>query len=280
VHGKVVVISGATSGIGQVAAVQLAAQGARLVLVARSKARAEEMLRRLREIGAGMEHRAYYADLSVLEEVRRVAAAIAAAEPRIDVLVNNAGAVFSRRRVTVDGLEMTFALNHMSYFLLAHGLCERLYAASGARVVNVASEAHRRADVDFSDLQAERGLYMPFKVYGRTKLCNILFTRALARRWADKGVAVNCLHPGFVNTRFGDESGGWYAYAVWLAKRFAIPPEEGARTLIYLASSSDVANVSGGYFYKCAPKAPSAQASDDAAAERLWRESERIAALT
>jgi NAD(P)-dependent dehydrogenase (short-subunit alcohol dehydrogenase family) len=277
-HGKVIVITGATSGIGQVAAERLAGMGARLVLVARDQVRGRAMLARMRERAPGIVHSIHYADLSRLFEMRRAAAEIAAAESRIDVLINNAGALFSSRQVTEDGLERTFATNHMAYVVLTHGLRERLIASAPARVVNTASNAHERARLDFDDLQSAHG-YRGFKVYGRSKLCNILYTRELARRWAGTGVTANCLHPGFVATRFADQSGGLFSYIVRMAKTFAISPEKGADTIVYLASSSEVAHVSGGYFYKCRPVTPSKEAQDDAAAKRLWLESTRLGGL-
>ena len=277
-QGKVVVITGATSGIGQVAAERLAGMGARMVLVARDKARGEAALVRLRQRAPGAAHSIHYADLSRLVEMKRVAAEIAAAEPRIDVLINNAGALFGSRHVTEDGLELTFALNHMAYFVLTHGLRDRLLASAPARVVNTASNAHRRARLDFDDLQSAHG-YSGFKAYGRSKLANILFTRELARRLAGTGVTANCLHPGFVATRFGDQTGGLLSYAVRMAKIFAISAEEGAETLVYLASAPEVANVSGAYFYKCRPATPTKEAQNDAAAQRLWSETAKLAGL-
>ena len=277
-HGKVIVITGATSGIGQVAAERLAGMGARLVLVARDQVRGRAMLARMRERAPGIVHSIHYADLSRLFEMKRVAAEIAAAESRIDVLINNAGALFTSRQVTEDGLERTFATNHMAYVVLTHGLRERLMASAPARVINTASNAHKRARLDFDDLQSAHG-YRGFKVYGRSKLCNILYTRELARRWAGTGVTANCLHPGFVATRFADQSGGLFSYIVRMAKTFAISPEKGADTIVYLASSSEVAHVSGGYFYKCRPVTPSKEAQDDAAAKRLWLESTRLGGL-
>jgi NAD(P)-dependent dehydrogenase (short-subunit alcohol dehydrogenase family) len=279
-HGKVVVISGGTSGIGEVAAERLAGLGARLVLVARDRARGEATLARLRARGPGVAHVAHYADLSLIADTKRVAAEIAAAEPRIDVLINNAGAMFGRRLVTADGLELTFATNHMSYFLLTHGLRERLLASAPARVVNTSSAAHRRADLDFDDLQSTRG-YRGFMAYSRSKLCNILYTRELARRSAGTGVTANCLHPGFVATRFGDASGGFFSYVVRASKPvFAISSEKGAETLVYLASSPEVATISGGYFYQCQLATPTRAAQDDAAARRLWAETARLAGLS
>jgi retinol dehydrogenase 12 len=278
-QGKVVVITGATSGIGQVAAEKLAAMGARIVMVARNRARAEATLTRLKKDSPNQEHTVHYADLSLLKEMKRVAAEIAAAEPRIDVLINNAGAIFGSRRLTADGLELTFALNHVAYFVVTHGLRDRLLASAPARVVNTASDAHRGNRLDFDDLQSARD-YSAFKVYGRTKLCNVLFTRELARRLQGTGVTANSFHPGFVNTRFGDESGGAHAYGIRLAKAFALSPEKGAETLIYLASSPEVEKVTGEYFYKCRPTPPSREAQDDAVARRLWEETARLAGVS
>jgi len=277
-QGKVVVITGATSGIGQVAAERLAALGARMVLVTRDRRRGEAALARLRERAPGVAHRLHYADLSRLAEVKRAAAEIASAEPHIDVLINNAGAMYSSRVVTEDGLELTFATNHVSYVVMTHGLRERLMAAAPARVVNTASDAHKGAVLDFADLQSAKS-YRGFKVYGRSKLCNILYTRELARRWAGTGVTANCLHPGFVATRFGDQSGGLLSYGVRVAKMFAISPEKGADTLVYLAASPEVATASGDYFYKCRPVTPSKEARDDAAAQKLWVETARLAGI-
>lgn len=291
-QGKVVVLTGGTSGIGQVAAERLAGMGARIVLVARDKARGEVALERLRERSPGCAHSIHYADLSRLAQMKHVAAQIAAAEPRVDVLINNAGAMFNSRHVTEDGLELTFATNHVAYFVLAHGLRERLLASAPARVVNTSSDAHKAATLDFNDLQSEKGYHLAvkewlgvggasgFKVYARSKLANILLTRELARRLSGTGVTANCFHPGFVATRFGDESGGWVSYMIRFWKKIiAISPEKGAETMIYLASSPKVANVSGGYFYKCRPAAPTKEAQDDAAARRLWVETARLAGI-
>lgn len=278
-QGKVVVITGATSGIGLVAAEHLARMGARLVLIARDKVRGEGTLESLRKLGPHVSHTIHYADLSRIREMKRVAAEVAAAEPRIDVVINNAGALFSSRTVTEDGLELTFATNHVSYFVVTHGLRERLLATKGARVINTASDAHEGKKLDFNDLQAANG-YQGFKVYGRSKLCNILFTRELARRLQGTGVTANSLHPGFVNTRFGDQSGGLLSLGVRIAKTFAISVEKGAETLVYLASSDEVKDVSGAYFYKCRVAKPSKEAQDDEAAVRLWKESARVAGIT
>ena len=279
IEGKLYVITGATSGIGLAAAERLAAMGARLLLVGRDKARGEAALGRIRRAAPQASAAIRYADLSDLDAMKRLAAEIAAAEPRIDVLVNNAGAMFTRRSVTKDGLERTFALNHLSYFVLANLLRGPLAAAAPSRIVNVASEAHRGNRLDFDDLQAVQH-YRGFTVYGRSKLANILFTRELARRLAGSGITANCLHPGFVASRFGDNNSGLAGLAIGLAKRFAaIRPEQGAETVIYLAAAAEVAGKSGGYYDKCREREPSAAAQDDAAARRLWAESAEFAGL-
>lgn len=276
-RGKTVVVTGATAGIGRVACERLAAMGASLALVARDRRRAEALAAELARAGAPSLS-VYVADLSRLSEVRRVAVELASL-PRIDVLLNNAGAIFNRREQTADGFERTFALNHLAYFTLTDFLRDRLKASAPARVVNVASEAHRGASLAFDDLQTMRG-YSGWLAYKRSKLCNILFTRALARRLAGSGVTANALHPGFVATNFGNNNSGVFRFGVGIAKRFmAIPPAEGAKTPVYLASAPEVANLSGLYFDKCAAREPSAEAQDDETAERLWHESVRMAAI-
>ena len=275
---KIVVITGGTSGIGEVAAERLAHMGARIILVARDRSRGERSLARLRDQAPNLAHTVHYADLTRISEMKRVAAEIAEAEPRIDVLINNAGALFGARRLTEDGLESTFALNHMAYFVVTAGLLPRLSASAPARVVNTASAAHQGASLDLDDLQSEKS-FAAMKAYGRSKLCNILFTRELARRLEGAGVTANCLHPGFVATRIANESGGLISRFAGLAKLFAISPEEGADTVIYLASSPAVAARTGQYFYKRRPIAPSQAAQDDKAAFSLWERSAALAGI-
>jgi len=275
-QGKTVVVTGATSGIGEVAAIELARMGARIVFVARNPLRRDTTLTRLMVANDKVKHAAYLADLSRLSEMKRVAGEIAAVEPKIDVLINNAGAIFARRETTPDGLEMTFATNHLAYFVVTNLLLERLKAASGARIVSTSSGAHKSGKLDFDDLQSEKR-YTGFGAYGASKLCNVLFTRELARRLSGTGITATCLHPSFVATRFGDNNEGVWAFGVGIAKRFgAISVEEGAKTIVYLASSPEVAGQSGGYYYKCAPETPSVAAQNDADAKRLWEVSARI----
>lgn len=278
-RGKTVVITGGTSGIGEIAAETLAKMGARIVLVARDKSRAERILSRLCN-GAtpSVAHSVCFADLTRLADMKRVAMEIAHRESRIDVLINNAGALFGTHRLTEDGLEYTFALNHMAYFVLAAGLRERLIASRPARVINTASASHQRATLDFDDLQSVHS-FGAVKAYGRSKLCNILFTRELARRLRGTGVTANCLHPGFAATRIGDQSGGLISYLTRFAKILALSPAKGAETMVYLASSPEAAGFTGQYLYKCAPITPSLSAQDDRSASLLWQRSASFAGM-
>ena len=266
---KTIVITGGTSGIGLAGARELARQGHRIVLVARDPARAESALRQLRRANPDAQHALHLADLSRLDEMKRVGAAIAATEPRVDVLVNNAGALFDRRE-EVEGFEKTFALDHLSYFVLTDALLPSLKAAAPSRVVSTSSEGHRFAVLDFGDLQARRG-YKGWVAYCRAKLANVLFTRELSRRLAGTGVTATCFHPGFVASRFGDETGGSLRPLFGLAKSlFAVSPEKGADTLVWLATSPEVEGRSGGYYSKRKPTKASRAGLDDAAARRLW----------
>lgn len=276
-QGKTIVVTGGTSGIGEVAATRLAGQGARIVLVARDRARADATLTKLKAANASAAHTVHFADLSSIAEMKRVAGEIAAAEPAIDVLINNAGAVFTTREESVDGLEMTFAVNHMAYFVVTDVLLPNLKATPGARIVSTASTAHSAGRIDFDDLQLRKS-YGTFRAYGTSKLMNILFTRELARRLEGSGVTANCLHPGGVATRFGSNNSGFLAVVFKVAiSLVGISPEKGAQTIIHLASSPDVATISGEYFYKCKIAEPTAAAQNDADAKRLWDVSAKLA---
>ncbi len=279
---KVVVLTGGTSGIGEAAATKLASMGARLVLVARDASRAEATLKRLQKVSPGIAqatavHTAHLADLSLAAETRRVAREIAAAESRIDVLINNAGLISAKRQVTAEGYELTLATNHLAYFVLTHGLLPRLLDSAPARIVNTASEVHRGAKLDFSDLQSERG-YSGFVAYAKSKLANVLFANELARRLSGSGVTASSLHPGAVASRFGIPragEGGDPSSARFLSAH-GISPEEGAETIVYLASSPDAAQASGQYFNQCRAVTPSKEAQNRAVALKLWEESERL----
>ncbi|MEI9914734.1 MAG: SDR family oxidoreductase [Methylovirgula sp.] len=270
-QGKTVVITGATSGIGEVAALVLAGKGARIVFTARDRNRGEATLAKLDTKAPGLSHKVHYADLSLVAEMKRVAAEIAASEPRVDVLINNAGAAFAQRQVTAEGFELTFALNHLSYFVITAGLRERLLGSTPARIVSTSSTAHSGMKIDLGDLQMKNG-YSSLKAYGRSKLENILFTRELARRLRGTGLTANCLHPGVVATRFGHESGGMMQPFLKALQLFAISPAKGAETIVYLASSPDVANVTGEYFVKNKITKTSAAAQDMGVAAALWAE--------
>ncbi len=278
VVGKTIVATGATSGIGEVAACELAKLGARIVFTARDRERAAATMAKLRSANSSADHKMHLADLSSLTGMKRVANEIALNESRIDVLINNAGAVFLSRKVSVDGLEMTFATNHMAYFVVTNILLDRLKATPGARIVSTASDAHRSGKLDFADLQSEKS-YSSFRVYGTTKLENILFTRELSRRLQGTGVTANCLHPGFVGTRFG-QNNATNIFLKGLSRTimsFGIEPEEGAKTIIYLASAVEVEGKSGSYYYKCKIERPTAMAQSDDDARRLWDVSAKIA---
>ena len=274
--GQTVVVTGATSGIGQAAALNLAKQGARIVFVARSVAKAEAMLGNLKQANPDAAHDWVQADLATIGAMQAAGAALAAKAPRIDVLVNNAGAIFDHREITADGLEMTFAVNHMAYFVITEALRPNLNP-TGARIVSTSSVGHQFGKLDFNDLQSAHG-YSAMGAYGRSKLCNIIWTRELARRLGGTGVTANCFHPGGVSTGFGANTTGAIKLLVGLASRFMITPAQGADTLIWLASAPEVAGRTGGYWFKRKLTEPSAAARDPVAGAKLWVGSERIAA--
>jgi NAD(P)-dependent dehydrogenase (short-subunit alcohol dehydrogenase family) len=270
--GKVVVITGATNGIGEAAALELARQGARLALVGRSAERAAAAVERIRRLSGNTQVAGYSADLASQGEVRRLAAELRRDLPRLDVLANNAGAFYTRRQLSPDGLELTFALNHLAYFLLTGLLLDLLKDSAPARVVNVSSAMHRSAPLDFADLQSENA-YDGWMAYGRSKLCNLYFTYELAHRLEGSQVTANALHPGFVATHFGLEQRDGPPHAVTGGR---IPTAEGADTLVYLASSPEVQGVSGKYFDQRRAVASSEASYDRAAAHRLWEISARL----
>jgi NAD(P)-dependent dehydrogenase (short-subunit alcohol dehydrogenase family) len=279
-QGRVCVLTGATQGIGRAAAESLLTTGVELVLVSRDLTRLQTLASDLRLRAPEAKVGVVAGDLSRMLEVRRVGAEIRARHHKVDLLLNNAGAVFARREVTVEGLERTFALNHLAYFLLTQELLPVLREAPAARVVNVASDAHRPARLDLDDLQYERTPYSAFGAYGRTKLMNILFTREQARRVEGSPITVNAMHPGFVRSGFGQNNPGFFGGIIALGQvLFARTPKRGARTLVWLATSPEVAGVSGKYFVDEHEATPSAAARDDATAHRLWEESERLAGL-
>jgi NAD(P)-dependent dehydrogenase (short-subunit alcohol dehydrogenase family) len=279
--GKVCMVTGANSGIGKITALELAKQGATVVMVCRSRERGEAAQQEILTESGNDKVDLLLADLSSMASARSMVAAFKAKYDRLDVLVNNAGALFSEWKESADGLEMTFALNHMGYFVPTVLLLDTLKASAPARIINVSSDAHRTGRVDFDDLQSKRR-YSSFPAYAKSKLENVLFTVELARRLEGTDVTVNALHPGFVRTNFGGNSTGngivTFLFRL-LIKFFAISPEQGAETSIYLATSPEVEGVTGKYFDKKKAVEPASQAKNVEAARRLWEESERIAGV-
>ncbi|MEK7476551.1 MAG: SDR family oxidoreductase [Candidatus Coatesbacteria bacterium] len=275
--GKTIVVTGASSGVGQATARELALLGARVVMINRGGPKADATLKELQKALGPDRVEMLTGDLSSQTSVREVAAKFLESHDRLDVLVNNAGMIFPSREVTFDGLERTFALNHLGYFLLTELLLDLLKKSAPARIVNVASEAHRMVKgMNFDDLQSAKS-YHPWNAYGQSKLANILFTRELARRLEGTGVTANSLHPGFVSTGFGRDLTGMHRFVLGLLRPFAmISPQQGARTPVYLASSPQVEGLSGRYYIKRRPASPSPAARDDAAARRLWEVSVQL----
>jgi NAD(P)-dependent dehydrogenase (short-subunit alcohol dehydrogenase family) len=266
-----VVLTGATRGIGQAAALALAKQGVELALVGRERERVASVAEEARAAGAGSVAQ-YTADLALMSEVRELAAELREHHRTIDVLANNAGAVFSSYEQTSEGLERTFALNHLAPFLLTELLRDRL---AGGRVVTTASDAHKAGRLDLEDLQSEHG-YSAMRVYGTSKLCNIMFTRELARRAPE--LKANCFHPGVVRTGFGKNDGGLIKLALSVAGPFLRSPSTGARSLVWLATDPAAAELDGEYVRDEKVITPSAQACDDVLAAALWEKSEQLLA--
>jgi retinol dehydrogenase 12 len=272
-QGKVCVVTGATSGIGKAAATALARLGAQVLLVGRDRDRTEAAATEIGSTSA-LPPAVEIADLASMEQVRALAGHLAALE-RIDVLINNAGLVLGEHRVTPDGFEHVFAVNHLAPFLLTNLLVPKLTASAPARVITVTSDAHSAASLDLDDPNLEHG-WDSWRSYANSKLANILFTRELARRLHGTGVTANCAHPGVVRTGFGREARPLLRFGVTLARPFLLSPERGADTIVYLASSPDVAGETGGYYVKRQRREPSAAARDDAAARKLWEISEKM----
>ena len=277
--GKTVVVTGANSGIGLEAARALARMGARVVLVCRSAERGEEARADIAASTGSDTVELAIADLSSVADTRRAGRDLAERLGRLDVLVNNAGAMHVSRAVTVDGYERTFATNHLGYFALTHELLPLLKASAPSRIVNVSSRASERAAINFDDVHLHRG-YAAMRAYGQSKLANVLFTYELARRLEGTGVTANCLHPGVVRTGFGKNSdgalGSAFAGVMRVASLFFIGAERGAETTVYLASSPEVEGVTGKYFARKAERQSSAASHDHDAARRLWELSEQM----
>jgi retinol dehydrogenase 14 len=276
--GKTVLITGGTSGIGKATAVALAAMDANVVITGRNAERGEAAVEEIKDRSHSDSVELMLADLSVQSEVRRLAETFLARHDRLDVLANNAGLVQSKRTETLDGIETTLAINHLAPFLLTNLLLDRLKESAPSRVVTVSSEAQRWGSMDFGDLQSRRR-YRGFPVYGMTKLANIMFTYELAERLKEKGVTANCLHPGSVGTNFGQDNRGPMALFFRAFKPFMRSPEQGADTLIWLASSPEVDGVSGKYFSDRKEIEAKNIAYDPDARRRLWEVSEDLTGL-
>jgi NAD(P)-dependent dehydrogenase (short-subunit alcohol dehydrogenase family) len=275
-NGKVCLVTGATDGIGKVSARVLAEKGAKVIIVGRNPEKSATVLAELKSSSGNENIDLLMADLAVMQEVRDLAEQVISHYDRLDILLNNAGGYFAKHELTSDGLERTFALNHMSYFLLTNKLMELLKSSAPARIVNVSSDAHYGVDMDFENLNGEQE-YKAWKAYQKSKLANVLFTYELLKK-VPADITVNCLHPGFVATNFGHNIGGFFGPVLKIAQRIsAIDPEEGAKTSIFLCSAPEVKGVSGKYFYKCQPKTSSRESRNMDTGKRLWQISSDIA---
>jgi NAD(P)-dependent dehydrogenase (short-subunit alcohol dehydrogenase family) len=275
---EICMVTGATSGIGAVTARALAEKGATLVVVGRNAEKSEATVNHIRQQTGNPQVEYLVADLSVQTEVRQLAEQFKSRYRHLHVLVNNAGAFFLSRQLSADGLEMTFALNHLGYFLLTYLLLDVLKASAPARIVNVSSNGHRGMKINFEDLQSQ-GRYAAMGAYGQSKLANLLFTYELARRLEGSGVTANALHPGFVATNLAANNGWLARLFLPLVHLFAISPEEGAQTVIYLATSREVEGVTGKYFVDKKPVESSPESYDREAAMRLWQVSAELTGL-
>lgn len=268
-----VLLTGATRGIGQAAAIELARQGVEVALVGRERERVEAVAQAARATGGGAEVHEHVSNLMLMADVHALAQEVRERHKKIDVLANNAGALFASRQQTAEGLEQTFALNHLAPFLLTNLLRDRL---KGGRVVTTASDAHTSGRLDLEDLQSEKS-YSAMRVYGTSKLCNILFTRELAKRAPE--LRVNCFHPGVVRTGFGKNEAGIWKVLTTIGGPFFRSPQRGARSLVWLAVSDEAATLTGEYVQDEKVLAPSAQARDDTLAEGLWEKSAQLVGL-
>ena len=276
---KVCLITGATLGIGQVTAQALAAQGATVVIIARSQTKAEATVQQIKSATGNNLVSYLLADLSSLAAVRKVAQDFKSKFSRLDVFINNAGAINWGRTVTTDGFETTFGVNHLAPFVLTHELIDVIKASAPSRIINVSSSASRGGLIDFDDLQGEKK-YTAMKAYSQSKLANILFSVGLAKRLQGTGVTANALHPGFVSTGFAKNNGPIFRVAMAALSIIALTPEKGAETSIYLATAPEVATITGQYFIKKQIAEPNAAAKDDATIEHLWTMSEQLTGVS
>ncbi len=276
---QTILITGATNGIGLETALGLAKTGAQLILIARDPAKGERVVGDIKAKTGNPAIDLLIADLGRQASIREVATQVLERYPRLDVLVNNAGGVFNPRTTTADGIETTWAVNHLAYFLLTHLLLDRLKTSAPARVVSVSSAAHLGGAINLEDPEFKNGGYTAWGAYSQSKLANILFTKELARRLAGTNVTANCVHPGMVATGFGRQTMGWLSPILNLAMRFGRRPDQGAATSIYLATSPDVAGVTGEYFADLKPARLDPKAKDAELAGKLWALSERYCGI-
>lgn len=276
-EGKVFLVTGATEGIGKAAALDFAKRGATLALVGRNKEKSERVVAEIKAASGNDRIDLLLGDMSKIADARAVADAFRAKHDRLDVLVNNAGAMFLDHKLSDDGIEMTFALNHVGYFVLTTRLLDLLEKTPGARVVSTSSGIHHRGKMDLATIVKRDGK-AGFPAYSDSKLANVLFTRELARRLAPSGVTANCLHPGFVHSGFGKNTPGFFSFLFNVASSLAgRTPEKGAETLIWLATSADAGAYNGEYFFDRKVAKTSRLAKDDALAKGLWELSEKLA---
>lgn len=278
---KNILITGGNAGIGLATAIALAKKGANIYIVSRSKEKAEDALVQIKKESKNESILYFLADLSSQKSIRKLAQQVNQKLTKLDVLINNAGGVFSEFQLSEDGIEMTIATNHFSFFLLTNLLLDLLKKSEAARVVNVSSNSHYKGKIDF-DSFTQNQAYFILKAYEQSKLANVFFTQELAKRLKDQNITVNALHPGFVNTNIGTKGTQWYANWIWsLASKIGgLSIEDGAKTSIYLATSDDVKNVTGKYFDKCKSIAPSTLAKDEKLQNAIWELSEKLCPIS
>jgi NAD(P)-dependent dehydrogenase (short-subunit alcohol dehydrogenase family) len=277
---KTIVITGGTNGIGEAASLELAKKGAEVIIVGRNPEKTKTVVGQISEKTGNFAVHGLVADLSSMAEVCRLSQEILLNYPAVNILVNNVGGIFATRNLTIDGFEYTFALNHLSYFLLTNLLLDRLKANAPARIINVSSGSHEGASINFDDLQSEQHYnFGGYKAYGQSKLANLLFTYELARRLAGTGVTVNAVHPGTVASGFGENNNGVMKFSMKIYHQFSLTPEQGADTVVYLASSPDVEGITGKYWTLRKAVASSPQSYDQDAQKRLWTVSAQLAGI-
>ena len=272
---KVCLITGANSGIGKVTAFKLAEMGATVIMVCRNQAKGETAMAEIIEKSGNNSIDLMLADISSQKSIRKLSEIFSKKYQRLNVLINNAGGIFGQHQFTEDGVEWTFAVNHLAYFLLTNLLVDMLKLSAPARIVNVASEGHRAATIDFNNLQGEKK-YGAMNAYFQSKLANVLFTYELDRRLSGTGVTANCLHPGLVASNFGNSGSKFFRFLVQVAKPFFISSEKGAETSVYLASSAEIEGVSGKYFVRKKEVKSSPESYNKSSARKLWTASAEL----